>query len=226
MPREREREREEAKGGACYLCTEAVAQGSQLRNTILLLHRLSRRLDNGVDSIGRVRVVPARALVVPLHEVEAGRLVAHRQRVAVEQVDDEREVAVGGELVRHQLAVLPDADDVRQVEDAGAGAGLLGRRRREVAVPLASDLDVLAGGFTAAGGLAGFGAGDGMFFVGRAGVFAWGALGAGGGVDRTYVNLTPTVQHLPIGLEAIVEGRSKKRLSRSARSLYVPMSGR
>jgi hypothetical protein len=95
-----------------------------------------------------VGVVTFAALGEPAHEVQVvGAIEA--ERVAVEDVDDEGQVAVGGELVGHQLAVLPDADDVGDVQDAGILVGLLWLGDGQVSVVLA-DLDVLAGGSTSA----------------------------------------------------------------------------
>lgn len=65
-----------------------------------------------------MRVVAVRALLEPGEELEALGWV-QGDRVAIEQVDDQSQVAVGGELVSHKLAVLPDANDVWEVEDCG-----------------------------------------------------------------------------------------------------------
>lgn len=90
------------------------------------------------------------ALLEPLHNVEA--LGARfGELVAVEGVDDQAQVAVGGILVGQELGVLPDAEDVRDVEDGSVLVGLLGGRRCQVAVMLAANLDELAGGGTSIG---------------------------------------------------------------------------
>lgn len=65
-----------------------------------------------------MRVVAGRALGNPSHDVEALRSRVS-DLVAVKEVGDHAGVAVGGELVGHQLAVDPDAEDVGHVDDAG-----------------------------------------------------------------------------------------------------------
>jgi hypothetical protein len=91
-----------------------------------------------------VRVLAVGALVEPLHDVNIAQAV-HGDRVAVEEVGHQGQVAVGGELIGDQLAVLPDAEDVRQVEDGRVLVRLALRRSSEVGIVLA-DLDGLAAG--------------------------------------------------------------------------------
>lgn len=119
------------------LGAEAVADGAELRHAPLLPQPLDGQLDDGVDGRRRVRVVARGALRQPLHQVEALRRV-QRHRVPVEHVDDQRLVPVRRELVRDQLAVLPDPYDVRDDEDPRVLVCGVGRRRRgEVGVVLA-----------------------------------------------------------------------------------------
>lgn len=97
-----------------------------------------------------MRVVAAGALVEPLEDVEALGAV-ELDGVAVEEVGNERGVALGGKVVGHELAVLPDADDVGDVEQAVALLGLVDGRRGEVGVDAVGDLDILAGGLAPGG---------------------------------------------------------------------------
>jgi hypothetical protein len=96
---------------------KAVTNGADLL-VALLLQVLDGLLDDGVDSFVGVRVVTAGTLGQPGHEVKVLWLV-QGQWVAVEQVRDDGVVAIGGELVSHQLAVLPDTDDVWEVQNGG-----------------------------------------------------------------------------------------------------------
>lgn len=93
-------------------------------------------------------VVASAALGQPRHEVKvAGRVEG--DRVAIEDVNDQCQVAVGSELVGDQLAVLPDADDVGDEQDAGILVCLVGLGSGQVGGVLA-DLDVLTGGCASA----------------------------------------------------------------------------
>jgi len=98
-----------------------------------------------------MRVLAVGPVVEPPHKVKTLRAV-QGQLVAVEHVEQQRQVAVGSKLVGDELAVLPDADDVRDEQDAGALVLLVGGRGCEVGVVLAGDPDRLAGG-GATGGL-------------------------------------------------------------------------
>lgn len=129
---------------AAYLGTEAVAKSTELLDAVLLLQSLDSVDDDGVDGLLGMRVVARGALGHPGHKVKVAGSV-ERDWVAIEGVDDQGEVAVGGELVGHQLAVLPDANDVGDVEQADALVLLVGGRSGKVAVVLPGDLDVLAG---------------------------------------------------------------------------------
>lgn len=53
-------------------------------------------------------------------------------------------VAVGRELVRHKLAIHPNADDIREVQHRDAFVILLGRWGSDVGIPLVVNLDHLA----------------------------------------------------------------------------------
>lgn len=139
---ERKRQQEGGQATTTHLSTKAVPHGAELLDALLLLQVLDRRLGDGVDGRGRVGVVAGRAPRHPLHEVEVAGAV-QRDRVPVEQVDDQRRVPVGRELVGDQLAVLPDPDHVRQDQDRRP---VVLRRRvrlrcREVRVPLAADFE-------------------------------------------------------------------------------------
>ena len=92
-----------------------------------------------------MRVVASGAFGHPSHKIKVFGPV-EGNRVAVEDVNDESQVAVGGQLVSHELAVLPDANDVGDVEQTDAIVGLVEGRRGEVTVILASNFDDLAFG--------------------------------------------------------------------------------
>lgn len=128
------------KDGCAYLGTEAVTHGAQLLDPLLGLQPLDGVNDDRIHGLVCVRVVAGRSLLAPGEEVEALGW-ALRDRVAIEEVDDERQVAVGSELVGHELAVLPDAEDVREVENRGVLARRGGIRSRQVGSMLA-DLDI------------------------------------------------------------------------------------
>ena len=94
-----------------------------------------------------MRVVTGRALGDPAHEVKVVGPV-QLQSIAVEDVRQQDGVALGGKVVGQQLAVLPDANDIRDEEDALALASLVGGRSGQVGVNVALDFDVLALGLT------------------------------------------------------------------------------
>lgn len=94
-----------------------------------------------------MRVVAGRALGHPGPKVKvAGPVKA--EGVAVEDVGHQDGVALGGEVVGQQLAVLPDADDVGQEEDALALASLVGGGSGQVGVDVAVDFGDFAFGLT------------------------------------------------------------------------------
>lgn len=133
--------------GYAYLGTEAVTHGAQLLDPLLGLEPLDGFDDDGVHEFLGVRVVAARSLLEPGEDLEIRRWVL-RDRVAIEEVDDERQVAVGSELVSYELAVLPDAEDVREVENRGVLMRRGGVGSRQVGGMLA-DLDIGTGGIAA-----------------------------------------------------------------------------
>ena len=98
-----------------HLGSEAVRHGADP----LITQRLQRRdaLDNdGVDGLGRMRVRPTGADGDPVHQVKAWRPV-EIQLVPVEEVNHSGRVSLGGEAVGEKLAVVPDAEDVGDVQD-------------------------------------------------------------------------------------------------------------
>jgi hypothetical protein len=129
-----------------YLGTEAVSRSADSLDS-LGLKRLDPRDDDGVDELGRVGVLPVTALLDPPEEVKPLRLV-QGDGVPVEDVEHQSGVPLGGEFVGHELAVLPDANDVGNVDDAAVLlVGLVGWRRGDVRVCLAVlELDDLAFG--------------------------------------------------------------------------------
>lgn len=130
-------------GKGAYLGAEAVSQSTNLGGTVLLLQGLDGGLDDGIDGLLGMGVVSIAALGHPAHEVEVVGAVK-RERVAVEDVENQGEVALGGQLVGHELGVLPDADDVG--EEKEGLSGLLGASRLgDVGIPLVGDLGHGAG---------------------------------------------------------------------------------
>jgi len=57
--------------------------------------------DNRINRLSRMWVLPVGALRNPFMNVKPGWARAERQRVAVEGIDDECDVAVGRKLVGH-----------------------------------------------------------------------------------------------------------------------------
>lgn len=131
-------------------------------------------------------VLAVGALGDPVKEVETGGAVGEGERVAIVHVDHECQVPVGGELIGNKLAILPDPNDVRNKQNAGALMGLVGGRSCEISVVLASDSNGLADGVTS---------GNPRSVASRGGDSVHEA--------KTYSCLTPTVQHCPGGFEAI-----------------------
>lgn len=180
-------------GRATNLGTEAVTESTDLGEA-LLLEVLEGELDNGVDGLLGVGVLAVRTFGQPLHEIEVFGTV-QGERVAVEDVRNDGVVAVGGVLVGHQLAVLPDADDVGDVQQSDAVV-LLALGLGNVGVILAN-LDGLASRLASVGRYPG----QQLCWIGssldcnpeqpmRKGV--------------THSCLTPRVQHCAGGLEAIL----------------------
>lgn len=124
------------------LGAKAVPDGTNLGSAVSLLEGLDASHDDGVDGLGRVRVVAGAALADPRHEVDA-----RIKFVAVENVGDQGCVAVGRKLVCDELRILPDAPDVGDQDNRGAGVDLVSRSLGEIgADAVAGDLDQLAGG--------------------------------------------------------------------------------
>lgn len=60
----------------------------------------------------------------PRREVNLpSQLILHLERITTEVIRNDGQVAIGGELVGKKLAVVPDAEDIREKED-----GLFGSR--------------------------------------------------------------------------------------------------
>ena len=95
-----------------------------------------------------MRVLSVGAILEPGHEIET-RGSVEVNRVTVEFVKHQCQIPVGGKLVGHELAVLPDADDIGQVKDALALMRLAWGRSRQIGVPFSGDLDKLAGRLSA-----------------------------------------------------------------------------
>lgn len=95
-----------------YFSAKAVAYRSELRNAKFLFQMLDGIYDDGVDILHGMGVLPVATAGKPLLEVEV-RWAVNRDGVTVEEVNDQTRVAIGGELVSHELAVDPDAEDVR-----------------------------------------------------------------------------------------------------------------
>lgn len=104
--------------GQTYLGTEAVSHGADLLEA-LLLQPIQAELHDRVNGLLGMGVLPVRASTQPLHEVEAGGH-GHGDGVAVEDIHDNGVVTVGGELIGHELGVLPDTEDVGDVEECYA----------------------------------------------------------------------------------------------------------
>lgn len=80
--------------------------------------------DDWIDGLGGVWVVAPGTLGEPGHEVKVVWAVELKS-IAVEKIRHDGVVAVGGELIGHQLGVLPDTDDVWQEENRLLSLNLL-----------------------------------------------------------------------------------------------------
>ena len=89
-------------------CTEAISYRANLLKA-LLLQILNPSLYRGVDLV--LGMVGA-----PGHEIET-RWTVQGECIASEYVNDDRVVAIRGELVRDKLAVLPNSDYVGDEEN-------------------------------------------------------------------------------------------------------------
>lgn len=105
-----------------HLGTEAISHRSNLGKPPLP-QRLDPRDNDRINLLGRMRMLPILPLANPRHHIIRPPPLKV-QRIALEQVRDERRVPVGRELVREELAVGVDAVDVRDVEKCGVVAGL------------------------------------------------------------------------------------------------------
>jgi hypothetical protein len=94
---------------------EAIANSANPLEA-LLLQILNRLLHNRIHGLISMRVVAISSLCQPLHNIKPRRGV-QADGIAIEQVRHEGIVSIGSELISHQLAVLPDADYVWQVEN-------------------------------------------------------------------------------------------------------------
>jgi hypothetical protein len=128
-------DRRVAKEADDVLGTKAVTDRSNLLEAFLLAEVLDAGLDDWVDLLEGVWVVTVGTLGQPAHDVKVVWAV-ERNWVAVEQIWHDGVVAlwrtsvwrpnkgrgtyVGGVLIGYQLAVLPDTNDIWQVEDSMA----------------------------------------------------------------------------------------------------------
>lgn len=102
------------------LGTEAVADSTDLLDTESLAQVLDGLVDDGLDIVGLVLGQPGGQVgLTRLHGLEG-------DLVTLEQVGDDGQVAIVGELVGKQLGVGVDAEDVGQEEDGLFGALVLG----------------------------------------------------------------------------------------------------
>jgi hypothetical protein len=173
-----------------HLCAKAVADAADLGDAVLLLEDLDGLLDDGVDVLLGMGVLAVRALCEPVHDVHVTK-AGWGDGVAVEEIGHQGQVAVGSELVGNELRVAPDADSVGQQENGRVLVRLALCRRGYIGVVLAH-LGPRAGRFTPRRELS-------VWCPGSTLGLRWASRGPG-----TYSCLTPIVQHLPGGLEAIV----------------------
>lgn len=71
-------------------------------------------------------ILPITSLLQPALEIEVAGTV-DRERIAVELVNEDSIVTIGRKLVRDQLGVLPDADDVGKENDGTLLVDVLSR---------------------------------------------------------------------------------------------------
>jgi hypothetical protein len=125
-----------------YLGPKTVTGGTKLCDAVDILHGLDGSLDDGSHGFRRVGVLAAGSLCPPSLKVKVGGSV-ELECIPVKLVDDHAKVSVGGKLVRHEFAVLPDADDIGDEQDSRARVSLARVRRCNVGVPFFSYLDHL-----------------------------------------------------------------------------------
>lgn len=107
---------------ADILATEAVTDGSDLLHAQVLAHVLDGLFDDRIHVAGLV-------LGEPRGEVDLARVhVANGDLVTLEQIGDNGQEAIVGELVGQELGVGEDAEDVGQEENGLVGALVLGVR--------------------------------------------------------------------------------------------------
>ena len=128
-----------------YLGPEAVSYSTNLCDSVLLLQCLDAVHHDRVNGSLGMRVLAVGTLLEPLHEVESLRAV-EGDGIAVEHVEEQSQITIGGKLIGDELAVLPNANDVRDEQDTDALVRLVGGRGCEVRVVLVGDADQLAGG--------------------------------------------------------------------------------
>lgn len=110
-----------------YLRTEAVAHSANLLHAESLARVLDGRLHNGVDVAGLV-------LGEPRGEIDVARLHSlDTDLVTLEQIRDESEVTIVGELVGQELGVREKTEDIGQKDDGLLG-GLVVLGRDDVGV--------------------------------------------------------------------------------------------
>lgn len=85
-------------------------------------------------------VISTRSLGQPSHKIEIiGSVQA--QCIAIEQVRNDGVVSVGSELIGHQLAVLPDTDDIWEEENGCVLVNCLAFRFSNVGFDTSSNFD-------------------------------------------------------------------------------------
>ena len=159
---------------------EAITNSSNLLKPFLL-QILNALLHNRINRLISMGIISTRSLRQPSHQIEPVRSV-QGQWIPVEKIGYEGVVSVLSILISHQSAVLPDSDDIGEEEN------------RSVFV------HCLAFGF----GDVGFDATDfngGSCGLTAACVSVW-LTSINEGLE-TYSCLTPTVQHVEGGLDAI-----------------------
>lgn len=127
-----------------YPGSEAVPDSPDLLDALLALQPVDAQDDNLVNDFRGVRIVTRCALCHPFLEVKSRRTV-ERQGIAIIDVYKQAQVPLSCEVVRYQLAVLVDPDDVREVKNRGVLVGL-GRFRCGYVSCEPSELEVLTGG--------------------------------------------------------------------------------
>lgn len=178
------------------LGTEAVADTTKALDAQLALELLDDGVDDGVDLRHAVATEP-------LHELEAGGHV-DRHGIAVEEVGNDGEVAVGGELVGEAVGVRRQDGVFSLVADQGRGLQL--DVDELMAEDVGKDQDGVLGALVLGVGKVGADCEQGERAV-VDGCRSWGDV-----LPATFSILPaeapsclkPVVQHFPGGLEAIL----------------------